>query len=113
MFFIYLLKRYQLKKILDFWHGDNKIKENIDLSFNVANSILFLVCFCTSYFIGTFVYQNSLDVINKEIQVQQTEEIIMKKTNEIILLLKRDAINVIKEDINKKIDEVIKENENK
>lgn len=89
MFFIYLLKHYQLKKFLDFWAGDNNIKENNKLFFNVNDSILILSVFCFVYFIGTFIYQNSLDKINQEIARQKSEEYINEKAQELILILKK------------------------
>ena len=113
MFFIYLLKRYQLKKILDFWGGDNKVKENDKLFFNTTDSILILSFFCGIYFIATYVYQNSLDNINKEVELKHSEEVITKKAEELILILKGDAINLIKNDIGENIEQLIEKNETK
>lgn len=107
---ITILKQYQLKRLLDFWSGDNKIKENEKLHFNANYAIITLSTFCCLYFCGTFMYQNSLDTINEKITKQKSEEYINERAKQLVLILKREAIDEIKADIGKKIDEVVQQN---
>lgn len=108
---IIILKQYQLKKLLDFWSGDNKIKENEKLHFNANYAIITLSAFCCLYFCGTFIYQNSLDRINEKLTKQKSEEYINERAKQLVLILKKEAIDSIKSDIGKKIDELIYDNQ--
>lgn len=108
---ILLINRYQLKKFLDYWGGDNKIKENPQLYFNANYAIVALSLFCVVYLISSLVYQNSVNKQQQDMDNKKIEKQIHDKAEELIFELKKQSINEIKKDMGKQIDHFFNEKE--